>query len=246
MTTTSRFRHVARTSALATLGVSMLFIAPSTFAQANQGTPAATPTLSCESAATPVAGSGQTMSTTPQPMEDTTVMIEFDQLYIDMMLPHHGSIIALAQAALPRLTDPRLKEMAQNIIDTQSAEQIELSGYRQAWYGSATPDTSEHSMMLMIDAMPEMNSSMDTMAQQMDASQQIATFCSATDPDLAFMEQVIPHHQMAIDGSKDALKQAVHPETKAFAEKVIRDQQAEIEQLVKIRSELTGEATPTN
>jgi len=57
---------------------------------------------------------------------------------------------------------------------------------------------------------------------------------------------VIPHHQMAIDGSKDALKQAVHPETKAFAEKVIRDQQAEIEQLVKIRSELTGEATPTN
>jgi len=57
---------------------------------------------------------------------------------------------------------------------------------------------------------------------------------------------VIPHHQMAIDGSKDALKQAVHPETKAFAEKVIRDQQAEIEQLNQIKAELTSTATPTN
>jgi uncharacterized protein (DUF305 family) len=35
--------------------------------------------------------------------------MEFDQMYIDMMIPHHQSIIALAQAALPRLTDERLR-----------------------------------------------------------------------------------------------------------------------------------------
>ncbi|MGI8403510.1 MAG: DUF305 domain-containing protein [Thermomicrobiales bacterium] len=224
----------------------MLFLAPSTFAQANQGTPAATLSWSCDSTGTPVAGSGQTMSATPQPMEDMAAMIEFDQLYIDMMLPHHGSIIALAQAALPRLSDPRLKEMAQNIIDTQSAEQAELTGYREAWYGSGSPDRSEHSMMMMIEAMPGMHSSMEMMMQQMDANQQVATFCAAENPDLAFIEQVIPHHQMAIDSSKDALGKAVHPETKAFAEKVIRDQQAEIEQLNQIKAELTSTATPTN
>ncbi len=221
----------------------MLFM-PGTFAQANQGTPVATPMSSCKSAGTPAASSGHGTGGANQ--SEMMANVEFDQLYIDMMLPHHGSIIALAEVALPRLNDPRLKEMAQNIIATQSAEQIELSGYRQAWYGSPTPDTSEHSMMLMIQAMPGMNSSMDMMMQQMDANQQIATFCSATDPDLAFMDQVIPHHQMAIDGSKDALKRAVHPETKTFAEKVIEDQQAEIDQLVQIRSELTGKATPAN
>ncbi len=221
----------------------MLFI-PGTFAQEVQGTPAATPTLSCESAATPPASSKHGSGDGTQ--REMMATVEFDQLYIDMMLPHHGSIIALADVALPRLNDPRLKEMAQNIVDTQSAEQIELSGYRDAWYGSGSPDRSEPSMMLMIQAMPGMHASMETMMQQMDASQQIATFCAATDPDLAFIDQVIPHHQMAIDGSKDALKQAVHPETKAFAEKVIRDQQAEIDQLDRIKAELTGKATPAN
>ncbi len=244
MTTTSRFRHVARTSALATLGVSMLFMAPGTFAQAFQGTPAATPMWSCESAGTPAASSGHGTGGANQ--SEMMANVEFDQLYIDMMLPHHGSIIALAEAALPRLNDPRLKEMAQNIIDTQSAEQAELTGYREAWYGSGSPDRSEHSMMLMIEALPGMNSSMDMMMQQMDANQQVATFCSATDPDLAFIEQVIPHHQMAIDSSKDAPGKAVHPETKAFAAKVIEDQQAEIEQLNQIKAELTDRATPSN
>ncbi len=249
MITTSRLGQVVRTFALVTLGASMLVLTPETSAQTRPATPAATAitTWSCATAGTPAASSGHDMGNmaTGTPMASMAMDVEFDQLYIDMMLPHHGSIIALAEAAQPRLTDPRLKEMAQNIIDTQSVEQAELTSYREAWYGSGEPDMSEHSMMMMVEAMPGMGS-VDAMMQQMDANQQVATFCAAENPDLAFIEQVIPHHQMAISSSQIALEKAVHPETKAFAEKVIRDQQAEIDQLNLIKAELTGTATPTN
>lgn len=168
--------------------------------------------------------------------------VEFDQLYIDMMLPHHGSIIALAEAALPRLTDPRLQEMARDIIETQTAENARLTEWRTSWYGSGEPATDAASMELMLEAMPV--ATMDEMMVEMDAAAQVSTFCAAENPDLAFIQQVIPHHQMAIDVSVIAVDQAVHPELAGFAQGVIDVQQAEIELLNGILAELEGNATP--
>lgn len=169
---------------------------------------------------------------------------EFDQMYIDMMVPHHESIVALAEVALPLLEDPRLQELAQNIIDTQTAEQAELQALRTEWYGSPEPAPMDDAMMaMMMEAMPGMGTAEQQM-QIMDAQWQVQTFCAADDHDLAFIGQVIPHHQMAIDASEIALKQAVHPEIAAIAQEVIDTQQAEIDELELIRAELTGEATP--
>jgi uncharacterized protein (DUF305 family) len=166
--------------------------------------------------------------------------VEFDQLYIDMMLPHHGSIIAMAQAALPRLQDERLREIAQNIIDTQSAEQEELRGYREQFYGSADPaPMDDHTMDMMMTAMPGMGS-MDDMMFQMDATAQVAAICAAEDADLGFIDLAVPHHEMAIAASATALEQATHPEIHDFAQRVIDAQSAEIEELSTIRAELSG------
>ena len=159
-----------------------------------------------------------------------------------MMLPHHGSIIALAEAALPELTDPRLQEMAQNIIDAQTAENAQLTEWRTEWYGSGEPVMTDASMELMLDAMPV--GTMDEMMREMDAAWQVAAFCAADDPDLAFIDQTIPHHQMAIDASEVAVEEAMHPEIAALAEDVIAAQQAEIDLLNEIRAELNAAATP--
>ncbi len=170
--------------------------------------------------------------------------IEFDQLYIDMMIPHHASIIALAEAAIPNLTDPWLIELAHDIIDAQSAENEQLADWRTAWYGDPIPAGDETSMMLMLEAMPI--ATMDEMMREMDAAWQVETFCAAADPDLAFIEQAIRHHQMAIDASEIAIEQAVHPELAAFAEQVIADQQAEIDLLNEILAEYEGAGTPVD
>lgn len=211
----------------------------------------ATPTMtsSCETvAATPMAGmEGMTMGT---PMaEDGHDMagqsVEFDQLYIDMMLPHHASIIALAQAAQERLTDERLQTMADNIITAQSAENEELRGYREQWYGSPDPMPMDVSMMgMMTEMMPGMGD-MATMQMQMDPQALVAAFCAGEDPDLTFIDLTIPHHEMAIQASEAALEQATHEEIQTVAERVIADQQREIDELETIRAELTGEGTPT-
>jgi uncharacterized protein (DUF305 family) len=186
---------------------------------------------------------GMTDMAAGTPMAGGHMAMEFDMIYIDMMIPHHASIVALSQAALPRLTDSRLQEMAQAIIDAQTKEQEELRGYRQQWYGSPDPMPMDQTMMM--ELMPDMSESMEEMARQMDPQAQVAAFCAASDPDLAFIDLTIPHHQSAIAASETALERATHDKLKAFAQKVIEDQRREIEELTAIRAELTGGATPT-
>jgi uncharacterized protein (DUF305 family) len=176
---------------------------------------------------------------TPGMMKEEKV--EFDLMYIDMMIPHHESIMALAGVALPELQDPRLQEIAQAIIDAQGPEIEELQQLRDEWYGDAEPVSMD-----MMMGMPGMGTDMAMMEQQMSAELQVQAFCAAENKDLAFIDQVIPHHQMAIDTSEAALEQAVHPELVAIAEEVITAQQAEIDELEVIRAELTGEATPAS
>lgn len=191
---------------------------------------------------TPMAGmSGETAA------ED----VEIDQLYIDMMIPHHLSIMAVAQAALPLLEDERLREMAQTIIDAQTTEVSELRDLREQFYGSPDPMSLDADMMMRL--MPNMSMNMQgmqhmqemqTMMAQMDPESQVAQFCAAADPDLAFIDMTIPHHQSAIEASEVAIEQAVHPEITEFSQRVIEDQQAEIDELMTIRQELFGSATP--
>lgn len=247
-------RSSARTAALIVLllaGWLVAAIATGGFADRGSAQEASPTPYSCD------AGSGQS---TPTTGSDTMVgmaiatpggTVEFDQLYIDMMIPHHQSVIALAQAALPRLTDPRLKEIAQRIIDSQSAEIPELEGYRQQFYGSTQPQPMDQNAMAeMMQAMSggtggmgQEAANLQQMTKQMDPAAEVASFCSSENPDLAFIDLTIRHHQSAVMASQAALAHAVHQEIKTFAQKVIAAQQAEIDQLTAIRKDLTG-ATP--
>jgi uncharacterized protein (DUF305 family) len=164
---------------------------------------------------------------------------EFDLMYIDMMIPHHESIIALATVAVDELTHPRLIEIANAIVATQQGEIDELKALRAEWYGDAAPVSMDQMM-----GMPGMGSDMTVMDQQMSAVWQVQTFCAAEDKDLAFIDQVIPHHQMAIDTSLAAVDMATHPELVEIARNVITAQEGEIAELELIRAEIIGEATP--
>ena len=171
--------------------------------------------------------------------------VEFDQMYIDMMIPHHASIIAMAQAALDRLEDERLREIARRIVETQSSEIDELRGYREDFYGDPEPVPMDESMMgMMQEMMPGMPGSMDDMARQMDPAAQVAAICAAENPDLAFIDMTIVHHESAIAASEAALHRATHDEIRAFAERVIEDQRREIDELTAIRGDLTAAGTP--
>lgn len=215
-------------------------------ASAQEASP--TPSVSCSSMppasgmtgmmmGTPMAGDGHQM---------TGTAVEFDQVYIDMMLPHHASIIALARAAQERPTDERLQAIAENIITSQSAENEELRGYREGWYGSDEPTPMDGTMMgLMTEMMPGMGN-MGDMQQQTNPRALVAAFCAGEDADLTFIALAIPHHEMAIRASEAALNQATRKEIRELAERVITDQRREIEELKQIAAEISDEATPAS
>jgi uncharacterized protein (DUF305 family) len=211
---------------------------------AQEGTPAMTYACVVGTSTPGAMAHEMPMAGTPAAGMDHMVM-EFDQMYIDMMIPHHQSIIAMAQAALPRLQDDPLREIAQAVIEEQGAEIEQLQEYREAWYGDPNPMPMDEAMMAaMVEMMPGMGDS-ESMATMMDAEALVAAFCAAENSDLSFIDLTIPHHEMAIQASEAAMERAAHDEIRMVAERVIQDQQREIDELTAIRQEFTEAATPS-
>ena len=61
---------------------------------------------------------------------------------------------------------------------------------------------------------------------------------AANAADRAFVQQMIPHHMMAVQMAQTAQQQGTHPQIKALAASIITDQQAEIAQMTPVAKQL--------
>jgi uncharacterized protein (DUF305 family) len=157
----------------------------------------------------------------------TTAAPAFDQLFIDMMVPHHEGALGMARIAQQRAERPEIRQMAEDILRSQNAEISRMRQWRREWFGSdATP---------AMNVMPMLGGSMTGMghaAQTMDMAADVERLRVASGPfDLAFIEAMIPHHQSAIEASRLALQQAARAEIKDLALAIIEAQQREIGQM---------------
>lgn len=59
----------------------------------------------------------------------------FDKAFIDMMIPHHESAIAMAHAIQETTQRPELQELADAIITAQESEIAQMRAWRAEWYG---------------------------------------------------------------------------------------------------------------
>lgn len=71
----------------------------------------------------------------------------------------------------------------------------------------------------------------DYMAPMTDMSQAMHEGVMSKDPDVAFAQGMLPHHQGAVDMAKVELKYGKDPEMRKLAEAVIKAQETEIKQL---------------
>ncbi len=61
----------------------------------------------------------------------------FDKAFIDAMIPHHESAIAMANAALEGSDNPEIRGIARAIVEAQEKEIARMEAWRQDWYPAA-------------------------------------------------------------------------------------------------------------
>ena len=139
-----------------------------------------------------------------------------DKRFIEEMIPHHDSAIAMAKIAQQKSTKPEIKTLANNIVASQSTEISTMSQWYKDWYGVEVPKQSGQTMM-----------GGGMMSSQMDMD----NLSSATDFDKSFLEQMIPHHQMAVVMANMLEQGTNRSEMKKLADDITAAQTKEIQQM---------------
>jgi len=159
-----------------------------------------------------------------------------DQHFIIIMIPHHEDAISMADLALTRAQHPEIKQLSENIKVSQSREIEQMRAWYKKWYGTDVPKINTDDkgfgdrsgrgsgyggMMHSRSGYYGYGGMMSGMRIDLTALSNAKNF------DQAFIEAMIPHHQMAVMMSQHLLFNAVHPEMKQLAQTIIQDQTKE-------------------
>jgi uncharacterized protein (DUF305 family) len=137
------------------------------------------------------------------------------------MVPHHAGAVDMAEVALENAEHEEITQLSEEIISTQQAEIEELKSIKKEEFG-----TSEVPMNLDMDDMMEMG----MMMNPEDLAKE--------DPfDKAFIDNMIPHHQSAIEMAEVAAKNTDTARIKELADSIIEGQESEISNMKQWREE---------
>src|SRR5690625_5890401 len=134
---------------------------------------------------------------------------EFEQAFIAMMIAQQQGALEMAEWLLANGSDQRVRSAADEVIEAQAVEIELMTGWLREWYGRE-PAT---------EWLEAMTGDMTVMMEEMEAG---------SDPDRAFLEEMIGHHQGAIDMAQVALERAEHAELRELARDVIVVQAQEV------------------
>lgn len=149
--------------------------------------------------------------------EGATSFSEADLMYAQMMIPHHEQAVEMAELAPTRTSNVEVLTIAKKIKSAQAPEIAVMA----AWLGGKAAELhSGHSMgtngMLTGAQFEELKNSVDSKF------------------DSLFTKYMIAHHEGAIEMTQDVL-QSENVIVRKFAEKVVKDQSKEIEELKLIK-----------
>src|SRR5207302_2151630 len=145
-------------------------------------------------------------ATTARTQAQETASTDPDLRFLDGMIAHHQAAVDEAKAIEPKARRPEVKQLAAEILKAQQAQISEMRAWRRAWFPNAPSG----------GGMP------------MGGTPAAA---APADPDLAFIDMMIPHHQAAVAMSREILDTTKRPELQQLARNIIRNQEREIAQM---------------
>ncbi len=148
-----------------------------------------------------------------------------DQHFIEQMIPHHEDAVTMANLAFNKAKRNEIKTLATNIADSQTKEIDQMKEWYKNWYGKDVPQDEQ----VMGGHMMEQSNSMHM--GMMGDETDMARLETTSDFDKAFIEDMIPHHQMAIMMATMLKNGTNRPEMKKLADDIIEAQSVEIEQM---------------
>ena len=150
------------------------------------------------------------------------IMVDnIDRHFIEQMIPHHEDAITMAKLAQTKATRPEIKQLASSIIDSQGKEINQMKAWYKSWFNEEVPIgtqvMSQHGMMGGSLHMGMMGDGTD-----------VARLEQAADFDPAFIEEMIPHLQMAVMMAQMLKNATGREEMEKLADDIISAQTKEI------------------
>ena len=152
-------------------------------------------------------------------------MGSIDQHFIEQMIPHHEAAITMANLAFTKAEHKEIQKLSQNIVTSQTLEINQMKEWYKQWFRKDIPEASKGMTGGHMSAGGMMN--MGMMGDQSD----MTNLQNAKPFDKAFIEEMIPHHQMAVMMAEMLENSTTRPEMKKLAQDIITAQTKEINQM---------------
>lgn len=149
----------------------------------------------------------------------------YDRNFIANMIAHHQGAVDMAKLAQANAQHAELRAMADDIVSAQEKEIADMLAWQKAWgYPSTSAeDMQDHAAMGMMDSMGDMTAKLDGK--------------TGDEFDKTFIEQMIIHHQSAIDMAAPGKDNAARQEVKDLTVAIVSAQTEEIAQMKQWQKE---------
>lgn len=144
-----------------------------------------------------------------------------DAHFIEQMIPHHEDAITMANLALEKSNREEIRELAHNIIESQSKEIRQMKEWYKNWYGRELPTGDQ---VMNVHGMGSGRMHMGMMGNDTDMKR----LENSSDFDKMFIEEMVPHHQMAVMMASMLKNGTSRPEMRQLADDIITAQTKEI------------------
>lgn len=150
-----------------------------------------------------------------------------DVTFAEMMIPHHSQAVDMSETLLAKDgISTEVAEFAQKVIDAQGPEIDRMNAMLEAWGQDPVTRAGE---MAGHGNMRGMMSEEDMAA--LDAAE-------GTEASRLYLEQMIRHHEGAVDMARDEVNDGQNPEAVALAEDIIAAQESEIAEMEQMLQNL--------